>query len=304
MQSSLAVQGNTNSWTLVNASPDIRAQLDFLRTSDEPHTSARNSQHSEPQNAPTHLSLPRKAPFESVVLIDAQLDHTLGLLSLREGTPLQIHCTPRVEQLLRNDLPTFRVLDAFCGVEAKTIPLNGTPFTPLGSEGVRFTAIPQGNKSPRYALTHRARTEPSQGGSPSISQDAPQSEPQGSVVALFLENESTGKSVLYAPALDAFGEALLPYVSRAHVLLLDGSFWHDDELEQAGISKRRARDMGHWPLGGDDGLIHALGDFPGKRIVLTHINNTNPILNEDSKERSLLNNRGIDVAHDGLDIAF
>jgi pyrroloquinoline quinone biosynthesis protein B len=274
MQSSLAVRGGTGDWTLVNASPDIRAQLDLLRETREPGAGASHTV--------------RAAPFKSVVLIDAQLDHTLGLFSLREGTPLEIHCTPRVENLLRNDLPTFRVLDSFCGVDAHSIPTNGSPFWPRGCEGVRFTAIPQGNNNPRYA---RPRAEKAENN-------------PGAVIALFLENEARGTSVLYAPALDAFGVSLLPSLARADVLLLDGSFWHDDELERAGITTRRARDMGHWPLGGDDGLVRALKDFPGKRIILTHINNTNPILNEDSPERATLNALGIEVATDGMDIDF
>ena len=106
----------------------------------------------------------------------------------------------------------------------------------------------------------------------------------------------------YAPGLARLDDGVLGRLAASDVVLVDGTFWRDDELERLGISTRSARDMGHLPLSGPDGTLAALERLERPRKVLVHINNTNPILLEDSPEREAVHRAGVEVAYDGLEI--
>ena len=124
----------------------------------------------------------------------------------------------------------------------------------------------------------------------------------GDNVGFVIADESTGKSMFYAPGLGRMEPHLAPIFESADCLLVDGTFWSDDEMIRLEISPKRAQDMGHLALSGPGGMIDVLSRHAGARKVLVHINNTNPILDEDSPERARLQAAGIEVAHDGMEI--
>ena len=118
-----------------------------------------------------------------------------------------------------------------------------------------------------------------------------------------LKDEASGRSLVYAPGLGAMEEGVWAAMREADCVMVDGTFWSDSEMPDLGLSKKRARDIGHLPQSGAGGMLEWLGQLPAAtRRILIHINNTNPILDEDSAERAALRERGIEVAHDGLEV--
>jgi pyrroloquinoline quinone biosynthesis protein B len=259
-QSSLAVSADGKRWVLINASPDIRQQLATLP-------------------AITPDAAVRTTTIAGVVLMDAQIDHVAGLLSLREAGTLELHCTAMVQGDLINGLPLLTVLGHYGRFPVHEIPLAGASFTVAGAGGLRFTAIPLSSKAPPYS-PHRHDPHP------------------GDNIGLRIEN-AAGRRAFYAPGLGAIDDAVAAELAAADCALIDGTFWSDDEMTVHGISTKRAHDMGHLPLSGPGGMIERLAAFPRPRKLLVHINNTNPILDEDSPERRVLDGAGIGVAHDG-----
>lgn len=262
-QSSLAVSAEGVRWVLINASPDIRQQLAVL-----------------PAIAPD--AAVRTTAIAGVVLMDAQIDHVAGLLSLREAGTLDLYCTAMAKGDLTSGLPLLTVLGHYGSFPVHEIPLTGAAFTVAGAKGLRFTAVPLSSKAPPYS-PHRHDPHP------------------GDNIGLRIE-DAAGRRAFYAPGLGAIDDAVTTELAAADCALIDGTFWSDDEMAVHGISTKRARDMGHLPLSGPGGMIERLAAFPRPRKVLVHINNTNPILDEDSPERRVLDGAGISVAHDGLRI--
>jgi pyrroloquinoline quinone biosynthesis protein B len=117
-------------------------------------------------------------------------------------------------------------------------------------------------------------------------------------------DRASGGVVTYAPGLARLDDGVLTRFAASDLVLVDGTFWRDDELAQLGISARSARDMGHLPLSGPGGTLEALARLERPRKILVHINNTNPILLEDSPERKAVHRAGVEVAYDGLEIAL
>ena len=265
-QSSIAISGrDPAAWALVNASPDIRAQLE------------QHAAHLNPARAV------RDSAVAAVVLADAQIDHTTGLYMLREaGAPWPIYCTDAVYEDLRTGNPIFRVLAFYCGAERRCITADGTPFDVPGAYGVEWRALAVSSKPPPF----------------SPNREAPRA---GDNVALVLRDRASGRSLLYAPGLSAIDGPIRRAMASADCVLVDGTFWTDDELAAAGISPKRARDMGHLPLAGPGGMLEVLDALPSAtRRILIHVNNTNPILDERSAEHAELVERGVEVAWDGM----
>ena len=264
-QSSIAVSENNLDWILFNASPDILAQIKafpFLQR-------ARSI---------------RDTAICAVILIDSQIDHTTGLLMLREGKPLEIYCTEMAREDLTTGNPVFNILGHYCTVNWHKLPThNGNAFNVIGAQRLRFTAVPLKSKAPPYS-PHR------------------QDPHEGDNIGIRIEDTSTGKNLFYAPGLGKIEPHLEPFLKNADCLLVDGTCWTDDELIRLGISKQSSRDMGHLPQSGEGGMISVLKPLAKPRKILIHINNTNPILNEDSKERAELTASGIEVAYDGMEI--
>jgi pyrroloquinoline quinone biosynthesis protein B len=268
-QSSLAVAGSSgDSWALVNASPDISAQLAANRAL-QPGRTARDS------------------AIAAIVLVDGQIDHTTGLYMLRESVrPWALWCTDSTYADLTHGNPVLHVLSYYCGVDWHRIGLDGEDFAIDGVSNVRWRALPVASKPAPY----------------SPNRESPVS---GDNVALLITDEVTGRAVLYAPGLGAVDEHLWRSMQSVACILVDGTFWTDDEMIRLGFSHKRARDIGHLPQSGPGGMLEWLDRLPrSTRKILTHVNNTNPILDEDSAERAELARRGVEVAWDGLEIVL
>ncbi|MFO7304103.1 MAG: pyrroloquinoline quinone biosynthesis protein PqqB [Gammaproteobacteria bacterium] len=266
-QSSIVVAGTSaHEAVLVNASPDILAQLQAA-----------------PQLQPARAA--RDTAIRSIVLVDGQVDHTAGLLMLREATrPWPLWCTEAVRLDLTEANPLFAVLEHYCGLEHHTIDPVGTPFSVAGAPGVVWRAVALHSKPAPFS-SHR--NEPVHGDN----------------IGLLLEDESTGRRLFYAPGLGAMSEEAWECMQGADCVLVDGTFWSEDEMVRLGLSQKYACDMGHLPQSGADGMIEWLDRLPkATRKILIHINNTNPILDEDSPERRELDEHGIEVAYDGMEV--
>lgn len=261
-QSSIAVSSDGKKWVLFNASPDIRSQLEQF-----------------PESHPRQGI--RDTGIKAIILIDSQIDHTTGLLMLRESTsPLEIYCSDMVRQDLTSGFPLFNMLSHYCGVNHHPVPLDGSPFQIQGFEDLRFYSHSLKSKAPPYS-PHRHDPH------------------DGDNIGVVIEEISTGKKIYYAPGLGEIEPHVRTAIRTADCILVDGTFWQHDEMERAGISKKRALEMGHLPQSEPGGMIEELKDVKARKILI-HINNTNPILNEASIERKTLVDAGIEVAHDGL----
>jgi len=266
-QSSIAVRGvDPFAWALVNASPDLLAQLKAT-----------------PELQPGRKQ--RDTAIAGVVLVDGQVDHTTGLYMLRESTrALPLWCTDSVYADLTRGNPILSVLGHFCGVDRRRIDPEGSEFRIDGLLDVRWQAHALAGKPAPYSPN---REHPIRGDN----------------VALEISDTATGRAAFYAPGLGGMDAATWERMQRADCVLVDGTFWTDDEMIRRGLSDKSARDIGHLPQSGDGGMLHWLDRLPpATRRILIHINNTNPILDEDSAERRELDRRHVEVAYDGMEI--
>jgi pyrroloquinoline quinone biosynthesis protein B len=266
-QSSVAVSADGERWILLNASPDLGAQLAARRELWPPP--ARGA---------------RGSPLQAVVLTDGEIDHTLGLLLLRESAArLPVYAPAGVTALLGEQWPLYRVLSAYAGVEPRVLPDGATvPLTDVAGAplGVSCTAVAVARRPPRYAR-----------GAPAAVFD----------VGLRLCDERSGGTLAYVPTAGAVDDAVRRAAAGADLLLFDGTFWSDDELRAAGVDAPTAREMGHLPVGGPGGSAELLPRLGARRTVLVHINNTNPIACRGSSERARVEAAGITVGDDGME---
>jgi pyrroloquinoline quinone biosynthesis protein B len=261
-QSSLAIRGSEGPWFLVNASPDAREQLEAL--------------------TPGRVDGVRAPPVAGVLLTDAEIDHTAGLLLLRESvTPVRVFGDRGVERALRCGYPVLTILERYCGLEWQT--LEPEHATPLEGSSLVVEPFAVGGDAPRYLDGSDVELEAS---------------------GFVFRDRAGGGAVTYVPGLARLDDRVLSRFAASDLVLVDGTFWRDDELPRLGISSRTARDMGHVPLSGPDGTLEALARLERPRKALVHINNTNPILLEDSPERDAVVRAGVEVAYDGLEIAL
>ncbi len=266
-QSSIAVRGrDPASWALVNVSPDITAQLQ-ANPAFQPGRSLRD------------------CAIAGIVLVDGQVDHTTGLYMLRESTrPWPIWCTDSTYADLTRGNPILNVLGHFCGVDRRRIDLEGNTFEIDGVSGVQWRALPVPGKPAPY--------------SPNRESPVP-----GDNLALVITAKETGRTAVYAPGLGAMDDRVWQQMQAAACVMVDGTFWTDDEMIRLGASKKHARDIGHLPQSGAGGMLEWLDQLPaGTRKVLIHVNNTNPILDEDSEQAAQVARRGVEVAWDGMEI--
>lgn len=271
-QSSIAVSANGIDWALINASPDILAQI-------------RGTPVLQPARAA------RDTGIAAVMLMDAQIDHVTGLLMLREGKTIPLYCTAPVWEDITTGLPLAKVLSHYCGAEHHAIEAQAgysgkhgaASFTIPKIDGIRFIPLALKSKAPPYS-PHR---------------NAPVA---GDNLGLLIEDTATGKSLFYAPGLGEIEPHIDAAMRDADCVLVDGTMWSADEMIKLGLSKKLSTDMGHLPQAGPGGMLEALDAIGPRRKILIHINNTNPILDEDSEEREKLTQRGIEVAFDGMEI--
>ena len=263
-QSSIAVSSDNENWLLINASPDIRAQLEAF-----------------PAIQPKHGL--RDTGIKAVLLIDSQIDHTTGLLMLREGKPLDIYCTEMVKQDLTTGFPVFNILSHYCTVNHHPVPIDGGSFTIPAIADLRFYTQALKSKAPPYS-PHRHDPH------------------DGDNIGVIIEQISTGKKAYYSPGLGEIEGHVMEAMQTADCLLVDGTFWTEDEMIDRGLGKKKAAEMGHLPQSGTGGMIEILNKLSNARKILIHINNSNPILDEDSPEYKQLGDVGIEVAYDGMEI--
>jgi pyrroloquinoline quinone biosynthesis protein B len=249
-------------WFLFNASPDVRDQLACVPAAGVPTTT-------------------RHRPIEGVVLTDAEVDHSLGLVLLREAGELPVATTAAVARILEKDSLVFRVARAFADMPLTTLPLgeavtlrdrNGVPV-PLSVEAFPVPAGP-----PRFASV----------------------EEPGHTVGLIVRQRDQPATCAFVPGCGELTGPVTERIAGADVLLFDGTFWTDDELIRLGVSSRTARQMDHLPISGPGGSLDRLAALPCRHRVYTHINNTNPILIEGSPEQSAVLAAGVLIGYDGL----
>ena len=259
-QSSLAIRGADGPWFLANASPDLRQQLEALSAG------AGNGV--------------RAGPAAGVLLTDAEIDHTAGLLLLRESsTAIRVYGSAAVHRALADGYPVLPILGRYCGVDWRTLEPGRS--VALDGSSLEVEAFAAGGDAPRYLADAEADVE---------------------ACGLVFRDRATGGVLTYVPGLARLDEAVLERLRASDVVLVDGTFWRDDELAALGISERTARQMGHVPLSGPGGSLEALARLERPRTILVHINNTNPVLLERSPEREAVERAGVEVAHDGLEV--
>ncbi|CAN5545706.1 pyrroloquinoline quinone biosynthesis protein PqqB [soil metagenome] len=267
-QSSIAITVGGTDWLLVNASPDVLTQI-----------------RATPELQPVRAQ--RDSGIAAVLLMDAQIDHVTGLLMLRERqSPLPLLATPEVLGDLTEGFPITRILSHYCGVTPTPLRLDGEFMPVPGLPGMAIRPVLLSSKPPPY--------------SPFRNCPRP-----GDNMGLLIDNPATGQRAFYAPGLGEMTPELLDLMAGCSVVLVDGTFWTEDEMQRLGMSKKNAANIEHLPQNGPPGLMAQLNTLPTAiRKILIHINNTNPILREDSPERALLTAHGIEVAFDGMDIVF
>lgn len=262
-QCSVAITADERRWFLINASPDLRSQLARFKSQPPSRT--------------------RRSPIESVLLSDADLDHTLGLFLLRESdSPLSIHASLAIRNAVETGLRITEILNHYCGVQWVVAPSH---FEPLrcrdGVEtGLEYRASGIMGPGPRYSRNHHRSCR----------------------LFYVIRESATGKSVLLAPAVAQIEPRLLAELSQADTLLFDGTFWSNDDFHQSGISGLPATELmeSHLPI--LNGSLETLAAQRAKHKIYLHLNNTNPILWDAGPERQLLDKLGFEVAVDGRKI--
>ena len=258
-QSSVAVSADYRRWFLLNASPDIRAQIESFPA--------------------LHPRGVRDSPLQAVLLTDAELDHTLGLLLLREAGDLEVHATAAAHETLLKGTSVLQTLSAYARVEWRPV---ATGVEVSLADGLCYRAF-------HVPTSKRARFGTGGG-------------EEGVVVGYRITDGHTGRSLVYLPGAQKLTASVRAHLEDCTCLLFDGTCWQDDEMIRLGIAGKTSREMGHLPIEGADGSLEQLAPLPIERKIYIHINNTNPILLEDSPERRIVEEHGFEVATDGLEL--
>jgi pyrroloquinoline quinone biosynthesis protein B len=262
-QAQVALTEDSVSWTLLNASPDIRVQIEAT-----------------PRLWPDGGSL--HSPIQSVVLTAAEADTVAGLLSLREFQPLDIYATPSVLRILREDNSLFGLLER---VPRQAVWKEIDPNVEFSLGELRFKPFSLPGGFPAYIASDRRA----------------QLEPEEAVLGLVIESPS-GK-MAYLPGAAKVEDSWRGWLEECDVILFDGTFWTDDELCRVrGGGGKKALEMGHLPISGPGGSLAALSGVRCRRKIFFHINNTNPILDESSPAYAEVLAAGWEVARDGMEI--
>ena len=267
-QASLAVSANNKDWFVLNASPDLRLQIEANRCL-HPRVGLRSS------------------PIAGVVLTGGDVDAIAGLLHLRERHRFDVYAPSRVLAIIAAN-PIFDVLAPDC---VQRIELSLDQQTELtgaaGAAGLAVTAFAVPGKVPLYLEEA--------GQDPGLS-DA------GDTVGLEIIETATGKSFFFLPGCAAVTERLRQRLAGSALVLFDGTLWRDDEMIRLGVGSKTGRRMGHMSMSGEDGTIAALKDLGIGRRIFIHINNSNPTLIDDSPERSIANAAGWEIAYDSMEV--
>jgi pyrroloquinoline quinone biosynthesis protein B len=265
-QAQLAWSSAREQWGLISASPDLRSQIQ-LTPELWPLTGARNS------------------PIHDVILPSAEVDQVLGLLLLREFHSFRVYATASVRKILTQDNSLFGVLARFPGQVCWQDIALGQPFF---AAGARLEVVPLTGSFPGFV-------------------DAPRAAELNSaeaVIGILLSPEGGGGTLAFLPGVACVSDNLLERLQSCDIVLFDGTFWSDDEpLRIPGVT-RTARQMGHLPQSGTGGSLERLAALERPRRVFIHINNTNPILDEESMEHRMVREAGWEVATDGMEFTL
>jgi pyrroloquinoline quinone biosynthesis protein B len=260
-QAQLALSADGFTWFLAGASPDLAFQIE-----------------SSPSLHPRAL---RDSPIAGVVLASTDLDHVVGLLLLRELQPLRVYAAPSILRILREENSMFGMLNRVEPQAIWTAMTSGAPFPLLSADGkdsgLRCEAHYLSGRYPKYVKSKSKDLAPDQ-----------------ATAALFFESAS-GKRVAYVPAVGSLSDALLEKIEHVDLLLFDGTFWSDDELQRVQGSGETAHQMGHIPV---KESLRLLKNSKVELKMFIHLNNTNPILNEASPEHQAVRQAGWEVAED------
>jgi pyrroloquinoline quinone biosynthesis protein B len=271
-QSSLAVSADGSGWVLFNASPDIREQIAAT-----------------PQLQPQQGAGLRSTPIKAVVLTNADVDHIAGLLSLREREPFAIYASSRVLASLEAN-SIFNVLDPDL-VPRHVLDISGeTEIADAQGRttGIRVEAFAVPGK---IALYLEDTTRP----------DADFGSEAGDTIAIRIIGKD-GRSAFYIPGCARIDTNLRERLGGAACLFFDGTVYTDDEMVTAGVGSKTGARMGHLAMSGEAGSIAALKDVPVSRRIFVHINNTNPVLDENSAEHAAVREAGWEIAFDGMEV--
>ena len=263
-QAQLAVSADSTAWFLLNASPDLRTQI---------------------ETAPELHPLPgeRQSPIAGIVLTSGDLDNVLGLLLLREFQPLHIFSTAAIHRIVSRDNSFFRILERVPG------QVTWTEMRPGGVFELK--------SGKRASVCCRPIALP--GSYPAYVNEGERSKLAGQEAVLALVVKGQRGMMLFAPTLPAITDELFRVMGECKLVFMDGTFWSDDELRQIRGSGPTAREMGHLPVGGPGGTLELLASLKGPQKIYIHINNTNPMLNEESAQHAQVRKAGWEMAEDG-----
>jgi len=270
-QTQVAISADNHSWFLLGASPDLRNQIESTPEL-QPRFEVSNGI--------------RQSPIAGAILANADIDHVLGLLLLRELQPLRIHATASIRRILREDNSMFAMLHRIANQASWTDFAPGETFSLRDAEdqdsGIKCRALSLGAHFPAYVSTERQQTLAANEASLGFILDSP-----------------SGKRLAYMPAVPELSDELMRWFEAVDVLLLDGTFWSDDELIRIQGSGQTARQMGHVPVSGPEGTLSRLAQLRRPRKIYLHINNTNPMLSEAGPEYRQVRDAGWEIAEDG-----
>ena len=265
-QECVAVSADGAAWLLLNCSPEIRAQIE-----------------SYPALHPRGL---RHCPIAAIVLTNGDLDHCLGLLSLRESHPLVLYATEPVRRGFVEGNVLYRTLERFPGQ---------TTWRPLKLGREESVADVEGRP---LGLTVEPLSAP---GKPPIHLEPAPADPEHNI-GVRIREPATGRVVAYFSAAAGLTGEMRRAVEDADAVFFDGTFWSSDELPALGLGTKRAEDMAHLPVGGPDGSLARLADLKARRRIYIHVNNTNPMLREDSPQHAAVTAAGWELAWDGMEV--
>ena len=261
-------------WFVLNVSPEIRAQVESFSGL-------------WPKGR-------RQSPMAGLVLTNGDLDHCLGLLSLRESFPLNVYATAEVWRGFTEANVLFRTLERFPGQitwhpielgREQRLSAGTSPSSNDDAGDLRMTA---------FAVTGKRPIHLENVGTPGPEDN----------IGLLIRPVGPGPVVAYVPAAARWTAELEAQLSQADTVFFDGTFWSSAEMSTSGVGDKRAEDMAHLPIGGPEGSLERIKRLPARRKIFIHINNTNPILREDSAERAQVQAAGVEVAHDDMDVTL
>ncbi|MDX2288599.1 MAG: pyrroloquinoline quinone biosynthesis protein PqqB [Hyphomicrobiaceae bacterium] len=272
-QSSLAVSANGSDWVLLNASPDLRQQINDT-----------------PALWPAADGPKRASPIKAVVVTNADVDHIIGLVNLREAQPFSIYASERVMATLDAN----SVFNVLARDKVARIVLPTDQATELTGAGIDLgLAVEAFNVPGKVALY----LEGAQAGGNFGSRE-------GDTIGLHVKNTRSGKSFFYVPGCAEVDPPLASRLKGADLLFFDGTLFTDDEMLTQGLLNKTGKRMGHISVSGDDGSIAAFRDLGISRKIYVHINNSNPMLDDTSAERRLVEAAQWEVGYDGMEISL